>query len=32
MRLDHVEAALLPWVQDPWGALRPPLSVELMQM
>ena len=30
--LGVVEPLLLPWVQDPWGMLRPPLSVEAMQL
>lgn len=30
--LGEVAPLLLPWVQDPWGMLRPPLSVEAMQM
>ena len=32
MKLDHMAPLLLPWVQDPWGMLRPPLSVEALQM
>ncbi len=32
MRLDQTAPLLLPWAQDPWGMLRPPLSVEALQM
>lgn len=30
--LNNVEPLLLPWAADPWGRLRPPLSVEALQM
>ena len=30
--LGNVSALTLPWVSDPWGRLRPPLSVEAVRM
>ena len=30
--LDNVTPLLLPWVSDPWGRLRPPVSVEAMRL
>lgn len=30
--LDNVTPLLLPWVADPWGKMRPPLSVEAMKL
>ncbi len=30
--LGDVTPLLLPWARDPWGALRPPVSVEAMHL
>ena len=30
--LGNVTPLLLPWARDPWGALRPPVSVEAMRL
>ena len=30
--LTRVEALLCPWMADPWGSLRPPVSVDALQM
>lgn len=30
--LGDVTPLLLPWARDPWGALRPPVSLEAMQL
>ena len=30
--LEDMTPLLLPWARDPWGALRPPVSVEAMRM
>lgn len=30
--LGDVTPLLLPWARDPWGALRPPVSVEAMRL
>ena len=32
VRLDMLQPLLQPWVSDPWGMLRPPVSQEALQM
>lgn len=32
LALDSVTPLLLPWTPDPWGVLRPPVSVDAMRM
>lgn len=30
--LEHMTSLVLPWAKDPWGQLRPPVSVDAMRM
>ena len=32
VNLEHMTPLMLPWTQDPWGEIRPPVSVEAMRM
>ena len=32
VNLEHMTPLMLPWTQDPWGEMRPPVSVEAMRM